>query len=266
MITFNWQAEEKLQRFTPADTSIVTDFDQTVITANSGNSWGVFVDVLWAKYATKAQRLYWIFRPHEANDKLDPEKKRAIMARWWRNHLSLFRKTPLMRTHLTQRLTETLMVRTGISDMLEWCRESSIPIMVFSAGVAQVIEMVLERDFGTDHGIHVLANRLLFWPEGKSNGVENDPIHVVNKNDLDLWHLFPEEIRKRTNAIVLWDSPLDAQMVSARDQQNVLTVGFLNQARKKQEDHFRQQFDIVVESDQCDSWVGKYLLERLRSN
>ncbi len=43
--------------------------------------------------------------------------------------------------------------------------ENAIPTMVFSAGVAQVIDMVLERDFGNQHNIEVAANRLSFSPQ-----------------------------------------------------------------------------------------------------
>ncbi len=87
MITFHPGAEEKLESFTPENTSLVTDFDGTVISGASQNSFSVFIDILGTEYAEKARRLYSIFRPHEANHELDIERKKMIMERWWKNHL-----------------------------------------------------------------------------------------------------------------------------------------------------------------------------------
>jgi len=87
------------------------------------------------------------------------------MARWWKNHLSLFRKIPLTQDHLNENLIDDLILRKGMQDLMCRLNESAIPIMVFSAGIAQVIEKVLERDFGTGHPMEVVANRLTFCPK-----------------------------------------------------------------------------------------------------
>lgn len=87
------------------------------------------------------------------------------MARWWKAHLALFRKIPLTQDHLNDNLIDELILRKGMRDLIYTLNESAIPIMVFSAGIAQVIEKVLERDFGTEHPMEVIANRLTFCPE-----------------------------------------------------------------------------------------------------
>jgi 2-hydroxy-3-keto-5-methylthiopentenyl-1-phosphate phosphatase len=87
------------------------------------------------------------------------------MARWWKAHLALFRKIPLTQSHLNEELINDLILREGMRNLICRLHESAIPIMVFSAGIAQVIDLVLERDFGTEHPMEVIANRLTFCPE-----------------------------------------------------------------------------------------------------
>lgn len=263
MITFNWQAQEKLKNFTPENTSLVTDFDGTVISGTSKNSFSVFIDVLGLEYAQKAQRLYMIFGPHEANHELDLERKKIIMARWWKNHLWLFAKTPLTKDHLTHELTRSVVLRRGMESLISRFHENAIPTMVFSAGVAQVIDMVLERYFGNSHNIKVAANRLSFTPDWVNNGTQDVPIHVVNKTDHDFPHLFSEEIRSRTHVIVVGDSLSDSNMVTSIPLEKRLTVGFLNNPDDLKRKIFGERFDIVIESSECDGWLGEILLKQI---
>lgn len=260
MITFHPGAEEKLESFTPENTYLVADFDGTIIRGTDANSFSVFREALWETYTQTARRLYWIFRPHEANDKLDSERKRVIMARWWKAHLALFRKIPLTQEHLNEKLIDGLILREGMRDLIYKLCEGTIPIMVFSAGIAQVIEKVLERDFGTEHPMKVVANRLTFCPRWINNGVESEPIHTVNKTDIDFPELIPQRMRDRTRAIVIGDSLSDADMVKSLPVEQRLTIGFLNNWDAEKRRIFQERFDIVIESWECDGGIWNQLL------
>jgi hypothetical protein len=51
-------------------------------------------------------------------------------------------------------------------------------------------------------------------------------------------------------------------MVTSPDDR-LISVGFLTTPKRKQAQEFREVFDVVVDSDECDGGIGSLILERI---
>ncbi|KAL6637525.1 hypothetical protein ACP70R_025097 [Stipagrostis hirtigluma subsp. patula] len=163
--------------------------------------------------------------------------------------------------------------RDGVVELFEFLEEREIPVLVFSAGLADIIEEVfrqkLHRSF---KNIKIVSNRMVFNEEGrlvafKGNSQKANAgktIHVLNKNEHALDMAAPVHdnlgdpngsvddyslVKKRTNVLLLGDHIGDLGMSDGLNYENRIAVGFLNSNIEKSLKDYSKAFDIVYLND-----------------
>merc|ERR1712136_666993 len=110
-----------------------------------------------------------------------------------------------------------ILMRHGFTSLAQSLLDEKIPLLIFSAGIADVLEGVIHAH-GLDHPNQaIIGNRMIFQEEedgGKLLGFHDPLIHVFNKNEALKMHLeYFESQRSRKNSILMGDSLGDLKMV-----------------------------------------------------
>lgn len=115
--------------------------------------------------------------------------------------------------------------RRGTKEMFDICDANGIPILVFSAGITDVIDEMIKQRLAINgrifHSLHVISNKLRADEKGIIVGFEGAVIHVFNKNEhavadahVEWW----DKVKTRKNVILLGDSPGDVRIHKAREE------------------------------------------------
>ncbi|VDO83463.1 unnamed protein product, partial [Soboliphyme baturini] len=134
----------------------------------------------------------------------------------------------------------------------------SIPLVIFSAGVGDVIQLVLAHDLGRlPSNIHVVSNFMNFDTEGKICAFKPPLLHTFNKGTavINGQSTFASDLRRRPNVLLLGDSLGDLHMDSGLVNEDcILKIGFLNgRVHSDVNESFSQfvnGYDIVIIDDQ----------------
>lgn len=108
---------------------------------------------------------------------------------------------------------------------------SEIPILVFSAGVGDIIDEALSVHNLTQDNVKVISNYMTYNSEGKLVEFTGKLIHMYNKNESSIPHssTYFQDLSHRHNVILMGDSLGDLQMSKGVEPPNtILTIGFLN--------------------------------------
>lgn len=75
-----------------------------------------------------------------------------------------------------------IFIRVGTAECLQHLRDSDVPVLVFSAGIGDVVKSCLEHQDFLTRNVHVVSNFLKFH-DGIVAGCQGDIIHIFNKNE-----------------------------------------------------------------------------------
>lgn len=120
--------------------------------------------------------------------------------------------------------------RAGLGHFFRTTGEQGVPVLVFSAGIANVLEEVLRRAVGSiPSHVDVASNRILFDAHGRITGFGHPVFHVFNKRACALkqgsGHIL-DKIRGRDNVVLIGDSLGDLNMsVGLEGTVNILRIG-----------------------------------------
>uniref|UniRef100_A0A0N4X465 5'-nucleotidase n=1 Tax=Haemonchus placei TaxID=6290 RepID=A0A0N4X465_HAEPC len=127
---------------------------------------------------------------------------------------------------------ERAFVQTGWKSMCQFLHlleEQSIPLLIFSAGITDIIEEAIRQLLGYfPNNITVAANKMHFDEIGYVTGFTCPPVHGLSKTMAhlrDLIHGVDRMYSRRNNVIVIGDSESDAFMVDGWQEKKVLKVG-----------------------------------------
>ncbi len=185
----------------------------------------------------------------------------------------------------TQILSSSSMsLRTNCKDLFSLLEKHSIPLLIFSAGIGDVIVDTLKNnnlnninspaDQRKIHSnIHIISNFMNWSPDGKLIGFKGKkdytfitlydtgrPIHSLNKNE----HSIPsgsnyyKDVSTRKNALLLGDSLTDLQMSEGLNHDTILKVGFLNTWKEQDQQKLKayaESFDVVLINDDSMDFV-----------
>jgi cytosolic 5'-nucleotidase 3 len=109
--------------------------------------------------------------------------------------------------------------RRGTNEMFDTCDKNGIPILVFSAGITDVIDEMIKQRIAVGgrvfNSLHVISNKMRPDESGTIVGFMGSVIHVFNKNEhavaeahVDWWG----KVKPRKNVILLGDSPGDVRI------------------------------------------------------
>ncbi|KAG5453790.1 Cytosolic 5'-nucleotidase 3A [Clonorchis sinensis] len=240
---------------------VVSDFDHTLSKFRHNNisvpiTHGVF-------YASSnlppAIKQLWedtleFYLPIERDLTMPDVKKAPQMVEFWNKAHDL-----LVQANLHQSLMKSVMqhsrivLREHVHTFLRLLREHGVPVLVFSAGIGDIIETVLEQEDLCSDNLRILSNFMDFDSEGNLTGFRSPLVHMLNKTIRDLPELqelcsFPDA----STLLLLGDSVADTRMV---DEQHVpsevtLKIGFLNEPGDESLALYKSIYDVVLVEDE----------------
>uniref|UniRef100_A0A1B6MFL6 5'-nucleotidase n=1 Tax=Graphocephala atropunctata TaxID=36148 RepID=A0A1B6MFL6_9HEMI len=192
------------------------------------------------------------YRPVETDPKLSMEEKIPIMLEWWTLGCELLKKIQWDLEIVDKHIRDNQQpLRDGTKACFEQLQSAKVPVLVFSAGIGDVVQMTLSHRGLLTPNVHIISNFLKI-EDGKVVGyVDDNIIHVFNKNELLIKDTpYYQELSGRSNVILLGDSTGDALMADGVPHEIVLKIGFLNTNIEESLSQFMDLFDIVLTDDQ----------------
>lgn len=259
----------------PDKLQITADFDRTLTKyTNKGKICATCHNVLEEggvlpeTYKRKALELRDTYFPLETNPHMTTEEKIPLMIEWWTKAHDLLQECGLQKGDIrTMVQKSSAMLRDGCSWLFDELNRFEIPVLIFSAGIGDVIEEVLREQSTMHENMKVVSNYIDFDDSGKMIGFKGEMIHVYNKNegavhDSDYF----KNLEHRHNVILMGDSLGDLHMADgAVNVQNKLKIGFLNVKVEESLELYKNKYDIVIAQDETVDVVNA-LMRRILEN
>lgn len=235
----------------PEGIHVVSDFDLTLTAGKTPGhnlgTWDVMDELMPPEGVERHREIYHSFRPIELEGKLTEE----IAIEKWGETLDLIASYRIPIADVEDAFLAVAMLRDGAKELFDVCRSLSIPTVVLSSGIRNVIQLVADRyDIRPDY---ILSNDMIVDEDGRICGWRPDTlIHILNKGEKG--HSELSGLRSvRPHVILLGDVPDDTKMVAGED---VLRVRVLDPRKGENHDaasglqaSFDAGYDLVVESD-----------------
>ncbi|XP_063989537.1 7-methylguanosine phosphate-specific 5'-nucleotidase [Diachasmimorpha longicaudata] len=260
----------KIRRDGPDKLQIISDFDQTITKQHVDgkclrSSFGIFYKCKQIPSETKAMStsLYHKYQPMEVDPHLDEKAKIKAMEDWMIETQNLLKNIEFD----TAELDDVVQIhgsslRDGTRQLLERLQAANVPVLVFSAGLGDVVEQVLRHHNVYLDNVKIISNFLKFR-DSKLDGFKNDVlIHVFNKNEKAVDTEYFGVLEGRNNVILMGDITGDATMADGvNDCQAILKIGFLYGNVEQRLPSHMEAFDIVLVDDQTMDVVNEILNE-----
>lgn len=234
----------------PEKLHVVSDFDLTLTAGkNHGDNLGTWdvMDALMPPEGVAAHTaIYQSFRPIERAGKLTE----AIAKEKWSDTLDLITGYRMSINDIEQAFLSVATLRSGAKNLFDICTAYTIPTVVLSSGIRNVIEIIAEHyDLRPDY---ILSNDLVVDESGHVSGWRRETlIHVLNKHEMG--HNELSTLRtKHPHVLLLGDVPADTSMVPG--DKDVIRVRILDPRRGEThhldqalEESFAAGYDLVTE-------------------
>lgn len=201
----------------------------------------------------KLKELLNKYYPIEIDSSRSIEEKLPLMVEWWTKAHELLVEQKIKKDLLALVVQESdAMLREGYQLFFDHLYEHSIPLLIFSAGIGDVLEEVI-RQAGVFHpNVNVFSNYMDFDETGVLKAFKGQLIHIYNKREgalLNTGHF--QELRTRPNVLLLGDSLGDLTMADGvQDMENILKIGFLNDKVEERKQSYLNSYDIVLVKDE----------------
>jgi HAD superfamily hydrolase (TIGR01544 family) len=247
---------EKIKEGGVDNLHIVADFDRTLtrsVRADGGVN--TSLSTLWLfmpdEYIRRARELFAKYRPIETDLKMPRDEKQKHMLEWIQNWQKNCIELGFTRNTVERMVkSKILMPRPGFKEFFRAAKEYNVPVLIFSAGLGDLIREYLMYHDSYSQNSHIISNFAKFNEEGKCIGWNDDIVSSMNKDESHaLYTPWKSEITTRRNVLLLGDHDADIHMVDGNKHDTVLSVGFLNNERTHLERH-KNTFDVVVIQDE----------------
>lgn len=239
---------------------VITDFDRTLTKDNvngvpTKSSYGVFelCAELPVSFRDGCRRLCEKYHPIEVSPNLTVEEKIPFMVDWWKQCEDLYCGLQIDKNMIDRAVKEAnVEFRDGCHEMLKKLNEKSIPVLVLSAGLGDVISLTLQNKSLNYPNVHVISNFFRF-DGNEIIGYLGPTIHVFNKNEKTVQNSeYFNEVNHRSNVLLLGDSLGDANMAEGvPEHYTVLKIGFLTSKHITEFlPQYMEKFDVVLVDDQ----------------
>ncbi|CAK9822295.1 7-methylguanosine phosphate-specific 5'-nucleotidase [Anthophora retusa] len=238
---------------------VVTDFDLTLTKQHVNgkqvlSSFGIFgkCKQLPETYKIESTRLYRKYRPIEIDPNLSIDIKTKAMKDWMIAAEQILKGIPFDASEI-QEVTKIYGtdLRDGVKELFEKLQLLKVPVLVFSAGLGDVVQAILKNEGVLFDNVKIISNFLKF-DGGEIGGFQNKRlIHVFNKNEQAIEEKYFKVLERRKNVLLMGDSIGDASILDGMvDTCAVLKIGFLYDHVESSLSSYMETFDIVLVDDQ----------------
>ena len=239
---------EKLKNINFNNCYIVTDFDRTLTSEKSENSWSVISNnnEIPHDFIYERKKLYDKYRPIELNEKIEYNEKCELISEWFRECIGLFSKYKIKKDVFDKASSNSEMMdfRTGAKDFMKFLAKNKIPLIIISAGIGNFIECFLKNNNCLYDNSYIFSNKIIF-KDGIAVGTEKKTIHSLNKSEVSLPLNIKKKISNKEIVILLGDQISDSKMVNPSDNKQLLKIGFYSKDTNVDIELFKEYFDIV---------------------
>ncbi|XP_056152672.1 7-methylguanosine phosphate-specific 5'-nucleotidase-like [Lampris incognitus] len=257
------RVEEMMQAMQQAGAGslqVISDFDMTLTRfAHNGKRVPTTHNILVNRLlinedcARKMRELLDTYYPVEIDASRTTEEKLPLMVEWWTKVHELLIQQRIRRDMLPQAVKESgAMLREGYKVFFDHLAKQQVPLLIFSAGVGDILEEVIRQNNVFHPNVHVISNYMDFDHTGVLQAFKGQLIHTFNKREGALSHAAQlRELQGRPNVLLLGDSLGDLTMADGVSKpQNILTIGFLNDQVEERKESYVNSFDIVLVNDE----------------
>ncbi|KAJ8900080.1 hypothetical protein K2173_024196 [Erythroxylum novogranatense] len=269
----------------PSKLQVIADFDSTLtkyfVNGRRGQTSHGLLRQGNPEYDAKRQALYEYYHPLEFSPVIPVQEKTKLMEEWWGKTHGLLIEGGLTYDAIKESVASSeIAFREGVVELFEFLEERGIPVLIFSAGLADIIEEVLRQKVHKSFkNVKIVSNRMAFNNDGQLISFKGRLIHSLNKNEhaLDMAAPIHEQIgdpddlfvdnvsiKKRTNVLLLGDHLGDLGMSDGLEYETRISVGFLNDNAKNNLPSYCESFDIVQLND-APMWEVVKLVHQLCS-
>ncbi|XP_050929650.1 cytosolic 5'-nucleotidase 3 isoform X2 [Lates calcarifer] len=249
------RVQEILQSMVKAGSNtvqVISDFDMT-LTRFAYNDILDNSKLISEECKEKLKELLNTYYPIEIDSSRSIEEKLPLMVEWWTKAHELLVQQKIRKDMLAMVVRESdAMLREGYQLFFDHLHEHSIPLLIFSAGIGDILEEVI-RQAGVFHpNVKVFSNYMDFDDSGVLTAFKGELIHIYNKREgalLNTGHF--QELRTRPNVLLMGDSLGDLTMADGvQDMENILKIGFLNDKVEERKQSYLDSYDIVLVKDE----------------
>lgn len=241
---------EKLKQFSFASHNfyVIMDFDKTMTTMDSDDSWTVIQNpnILNPNLSIDSMKLAKKYCPLEMDYTLSFEVKSSYMLDWYTKVIGLYYKYGLTYDKLVACVKcGNIKLRDGLTELLSYFHTNKIPVIIVSAGIGNVITQVLEQHHCLYDNIHIISN---FFPfeHNRLLPFHNPIIHTCNKKITTLPDTFQKQISDREFILLFGDFIEDIHMVPKESLNQTISFGFLEKNVEENLKFYQNAFDVVL--------------------
>lgn|GEM_PF-1651613 len=244
---------------------VISDWDRTLTDPHSSRGLDQSTysllhtsNLLGSSFSSKSAALYNTYRQIELSTEIDVSEKFIKMDAWWTAQFDLLTAhgfgEPTVRS-IAER--GQLTMRDGVWEFLRHLHRHEIPLLILSAGIANIIEARIRFNQANTPNVHICANRFPMAPDGLAMDFARPLIHTLNKSSADNTQAFQEASANRTALIVLGDTLEDIEMKKLSPQCAVISIGFLCDPSLSEK--FLRVYDAVIAPDGSFAFVNELL-------
>lgn len=249
---------------------VLSDFDRTLICAFvEGRNVPSLISILRdgdyinSGYRKKAHELYNKYHPIEIDPLIPLQEKKKAMKEWWTTHFELLIECGLERQDV-KRVVETgwVKLRQGAFEFFELVYKNNVPLVIMSSSGlgGESIKLFLKKQGCFYPNIYLVSNDFEWDENGKAIKVKKPIIYQFNKDETVVKDFpFFEKIKNRKNVLLLGDSIGDVDMIIGFDYDNLIKIGFLNEAVEQNLSEYQKNFDVVLLNDASFDFINDLL-------
>uniref|UniRef100_A0A5K3EKH6 5'-nucleotidase n=1 Tax=Mesocestoides corti TaxID=53468 RepID=A0A5K3EKH6_MESCO len=205
---------------------------------------------------SKLRMLRQTYVPVEFDQNIPNSSKIPFMLEWWDlSHQVIVGSNVHKDSLLTTVQNCNLRLRDRVPEFMSILHMHNIPMLVFSAGLGDVIEMILERYDMRYDNVKVISNFMNFDKNGLLVCFRSPCIHTFNKSfaSVALSDDLHKNVSKRRCVILMGDSSYDPHMADGLVEEGldsdtdeatsptILRIGFLNSKETRELRKFVQE-------------------------
>ncbi|KAG7325338.1 hypothetical protein KOW79_011654 [Hemibagrus wyckioides] len=247
-----------MQREGASALQVISDFDMTLTRfAHKGKRCPTTHNILHntnlisEECKAKMSNLVAHYYPIEIDSSKSVEEKIPHMVEWWMRAHDLLIQQKIKKVQLAQAVKGSgAKLREGYKSFFKVLKQNSVPLLIFSAGVGDILEEVIIEHGVFDPNVRIFSNYMDYDENGVACTFKGELIHSFNKKEgaLQNTHQF---VHDRTNVLLLGDSLGDLDMAEGvQDLKNLLRIGYLNDKVEERREAYVSSYDIVLEEDE----------------